>query len=105
MRNGYAPHRRLMTEPNGQPVTPTSPVLTALEVAIYVRLVEPEATEGDRQSAIRSVHRLVQDGKLRPIQPGRQYAFWRDEVDRYIREETEAFELKRKGKALTSKTE
>ena len=37
-----------------------SPVMTALEVAVYLRLCDEEATPDRRQSAIRSVHRLSQ---------------------------------------------
>lgn len=77
----------------------TSPVMTALEVAVYLRLCDEEATPDRRQSAIRTVHRLVQDGKLRAIQPGREYAFWRQEVDAYIERETEAFRPRRRTSA------
>ena len=72
-------------------LTPTSPVMTASEVACYLRLCDPEATPTERQSAVRSVHRLVQEGRLRPLRPGREYVFWRQEVDHYIRCDTEAF--------------
>lgn len=77
-------------------LTLTSPVMTSLEVAAYLRLCEPDAAPDQAQSAIRSVHRLVQQGKLRPIQPGREYVFWREEVDRYVREETGSFEPKQR---------
>ena len=77
-------------------LTVTSPVLTSLEVAAYLRLCEPDATPDQAESAIRSVHRLVRQGDLRPIQPGKEYVFWRDEVDAYIRRATEAFKPKRR---------
>ena len=92
-----------MTDPNGQPVlTLTSPVMTALEVAIYLRLCDDGAAPKQCESAIRSVHGLVQGGQLRPIRPGREYVFSHDEVDRYIREVTEAFEPKRQRRLLTN---
>jgi len=68
-----------------------SPVMTALEVAVYLRLCEPDATPDEKQSAVRKVHRLVQTGQLRPLQPGREYVFWRDEVDAYISRATKSF--------------
>lgn len=71
-----------------------SPVMTAIEVAVYLRQCEPEATPDEKQSAIRSVHRLVQTEQLRPLRPGREYVFWRDEVDAYIRRATETFKLR-----------
>ncbi len=78
-------------------LTITSPVMTSLEVAAYLRLCAADATPEQAQSAVRSVHRLVQRGKLRPIQPGREYVFWREEVNRYIREETRTFEPRQRG--------
>ena len=80
-----------------EPVVLTNPVLTALEVAVCLRLCDEDATPNARQSAIRSVHRLVQFGKLRPIQPGKEYVFSRNEVARYVTAETEAFKPRRRG--------
>ena len=78
---------------NGQvaPLLTASPVMTAVEVAVYLRLCGPDARPDEKQSAIRTVHRLVQQGHLRPLRPGREYVFWRDEVDAYIRHATESF--------------
>ena len=76
---------------NGHPEIFASPVMTALEVAEYLRLCGPDATPTERQSAIRSVHRLVQASHLRPLRPGREYVFWHREVNDYIRRATEAF--------------
>ena len=73
------------------PLLAASPVMTAVEVAVYLRLCGPDATPDDKQSAIRAVHRLVQQGHLRPLRPGREYVFWRNEVDAYIRRATESF--------------
>ena len=72
-----------------------SPVMTATEVAVYLRLCEPDASPNEKQSAIRSVHRLVQVGQLSPLRPGREYVFWCDEVEAYVRRATEAFGEKR----------
>jgi len=80
-----------MTDRNGHHVPLLTPVMTAVEVAIYLRLCEPDATPDEKKSAIRAVHRLVQLKKLRPLRPGREYVFWHDEVDGYIRRETESF--------------
>lgn len=68
-----------------------SPVMTSHEVAVYLRLCEPDAEPDEVAKGTRAVHRLVRQNKLRPIQPGKEYAFAHDEVDRYIRDETEAF--------------
>ncbi len=78
-----------MTDRDGQPDY-HSPVMTAVEVAVYLRLCDLDATPDERQSAVRSVHRLVQKGHLRPLQPGREYVFWHDEVDGYIQRATES---------------
>lgn len=69
-----------------------SPLLTGRETAIYLRLVGPDDDPDDVAKGVRTVHKLVRDGKLRPIQPGREYAFARVELDRYIRDETAAFD-------------
>lgn len=74
-----------------------SPVMTSHEVAVYLRLVEPDAEPDEVAKGTRAVHRLVRQNKLRPIQPGREYAFAHAEVDRYIRDETAAFTTARNG--------
>lgn len=74
-----------------------SPVLTATEVAVCLRLCEPDADPDAVNKAVRSVHKLVRDGKLRPIQPGREYAFVLSEVERYVVTETEAFTPSKNG--------
>lgn len=95
----------MMTPPTRQPeqlngvAAITSPVMTALETAVYLRLCDQDATPDRRQSAIRTVHRLVQEGKLRAIQPGKEYVFWRQEVDAYVERETEAFKPRRRSSA------
>ena len=65
-------------------------VLTALEVARALRLCEPQATPRDAEAAVGTVHRLVRDGKLKPLKPGKAHVFYRAEIARYIREETYA---------------
>ena len=74
-----------------------SPVMTGREVAIYLRLCESDAEPDEVAKGTRAVHRLVRQNKLRPIQPGKEYAFAHDEVDRYIRDETAAFTTSRNG--------
>ena len=74
-----------------------SPVMTSREVAIYLRLCEPDAEPDEITKGTRAVHRLVRQNKLRPIQPGKEYAFAHAEVDRYIRDETAAFTASRNG--------
>ena len=72
-------------------ITPRSPVLTGAEVAVYLRMCSPDDDPDTVAKAVRCVHRLVRDGLLRPIKPGREYAFAQAEVERYVRDETEAF--------------
>ena len=74
-----------------------SPVLTATEVAVCLRLCGPDDEPDDVAKAIRSVHKLVRDGKLRPIQPGKEYAFVLFEVERYVLAATEAFTPSKNG--------
>lgn len=69
----------------------TSPLMTSLEAARYLRLCDEDATPDEAQKAIASVHRLVQQGRLRPLRPGRQYRFAHYEIDLYIRREIEAW--------------
>lgn len=67
-------------------------LMTSSEVAVHLRIIEPDASPDDVARAVRAVHRLVREGKLRPIKPARSYVFAPDEVDRYVRDETESFE-------------
>ncbi len=80
-----------MTTTNGNGQLPTSPLLTSIEAARYLRLVDQDATPDEAEKAIKTVHRLVQQGRLRPPRPGRQYCFAHYEVDRFIRAEIEAW--------------
>ena len=72
-------------------ITLHSPVLTSAEVAVYLRMCSPDDDPDTVAKAVRCVHRLVRDGKLRPIKPGKEYAFAQVEVERYVVAETEAF--------------
>lgn len=69
-----------------------SPLLTNHEAALWLRLCGPDAAPDEVARAVRCVHKLVRLGKLRPVQPGREYTFSRSELDRYVRDETENFE-------------
>ncbi len=69
----------------------TSPLLTSLETARYLRLVDDDPTPDEAEKAIKKVHRLVQEGRLRPVRPGRQYVFANYEIDGYIKREIEAW--------------
>ncbi len=67
-------------------------VLTALEVAKALRLIEDHTAEGD---AVAAVHRLVRECGLRPIRGcGKTYKFAGPEVDRWVMASTEEFEPK-----------
>ena len=67
-------------------------LMTSSGVAAHLRIIEPDAEPDDVARAVRAVHRLVRDGKLRPIKPARSYVFALAEVDRYVVAETESFE-------------
>ena len=66
-------------------------VATAAEVAAFLRMCSPDDDPDTVAKAIRCVHRLVRDGQLKPLRPGREYAFARAEMLRYIAAATEAF--------------
>lgn len=72
-------------------VTDHSPLLSGAEVAVLLLLCQPDDGPDEIAKAVRAVHKLVRDGKLRPIKPGRKYVFAPAEVERYIEAETEAF--------------
>ena len=74
-------------------------VLTALDVAVLLRLTEDYERKED---AAEGVLRLVREHGLRPISGcGRSYKFSEAEVSRWVATATEAFELKGK-KSLDS---
>ena len=72
-------------------ITLHSPVLTGAEVAVYLRMCGLNDDPDTVAKAVRGVHRLVREGKLRPIKPGKEYAFAQVEVERYVETETAAF--------------
>ncbi len=57
-----------------------SPVLTNEEAVRYLRLDEDFSEMGD---AIRALHRLVQQRKLRPLRCGKSYKFTLPELERF----------------------
>ena len=63
------------------PGTPASPVLTNLEAAAWLRLSDDYDQPED---AIEALHRIVRQGKLRPLRAGKTYKFTVDELQRYI---------------------
>lgn len=67
----------------------TSPVLTNEEAARFLRLDEDYSEMAD---AVRALHRLVRDGRLRPLRCGKSYKFAVAELERYVADETAAFE-------------
>lgn len=87
---------------NNQPAnTYTSPVLTSAETAVYLRLCTSQDDPDTIGKAVRCVHRLVREAKLRPIKPGREYAFMRSEIDRYIATETQAYKPSKSGASVS----
>ena len=70
-------------------LTVTSPVLTNDEAARFLRLDDDYSEMAD---AIRALHRLVREGKLKPLRCGKSYKFAIAELERYVADETSAFE-------------
>lgn len=67
-------------------------VLTAVEVAKALRLIEDHTAEGD---AVAAVQRLVRECGLRPIKGcGKSYKFAEPEIARWVMASTEEFEPK-----------
>ncbi len=64
-----------------------SPLLTAEEAATYLRLDVGRDGGGD---PVRSLRRYVARGQIRPTRVGRSNRFWVEELDRFIRDRTEA---------------
>ena len=72
-------------------VPATTPLLTNAEAAVWLRLCEADATPGRLEAAVRKLHALVRDGKLRPLASSRPYTFAITELERYVEVDTEAF--------------
>lgn len=70
-------------------LTVTSPVLTNEEAVRFLRL---DADYDELADAVKALHRLVRDGRLRPLRCGKSYKFTVDELQRYVADETAAFE-------------
>ena len=70
-------------------LTVTSPVLTNEEAVRFLRLDDDYSEMTD---AVRALHRLVRDGRLRPLRCGKRYKFAVAELERYVADETSAFE-------------
>ena len=65
-------------------LTVPSPVLTNEEAARFLRLDSDYPEPAD---AVKALHRLVRQGKLRPLQCGKTYKFTLAELERFIRDE------------------
>lgn len=59
----------------------TSPVLTNEEAVRFLRLDHDYPESAD---AVKALHRLVRQGKLRPLQCGKTYKFTLAELERFI---------------------
>lgn len=59
----------------------STPVLTAIEAAAWLRLTDDYEQPED---AIAALYRLVRKGKLRPLRAGKTYKFTLEELQRYI---------------------
>ncbi len=64
----------------------SSPVLTSEETVRWLRLDEDHADIGQ---AVKALHRLVQEGRLRPLRVGRTYKFTLGELERFVATEVE----------------
>lgn len=78
-------------------ITLHSPVLTGAEVAAFLRMCTPDDDPDTVAKAVRSVHKLVRSGQLKPLQPGREYVFAQAEVARYVQAATAAFTTSKTG--------
>lgn len=79
----------------------SSPVYTALKAAEWLQLTDDYDQPED---AIAALYRLVRKGKLRPLRCGKTYKFVLDELQRYVADETAAFEPTKR-KASNKETE
>ncbi len=66
----------------------TSPLLTNDEAVRYLRL---DSDHQDMGTAVRALHRLVREKRLRPVECGKQYKYAIDELKRFIVAETESY--------------
>lgn len=70
------------------PPRPAPALMTAEEAALYLRLTEGGRDIGD---ALESLEYLVGTSRIRPCRVGRFNRFTRDELDRFMREQTEQY--------------
>lgn len=63
-------------------------LMTAAEAAAYLRLAEDGRDIGD---AVKSLEYLVQSGLVRPCRVGKHNRFAREELNRFVREQTERY--------------
>ncbi|MGP1308569.1 MAG: helix-turn-helix domain-containing protein [Phycisphaerales bacterium] len=70
------------------PPTIAPAVMTAAEAAVFLRL-----TEGGRDiaDAVKSLEYLVLTGRIRPCRVGKHNRFSREELCRFVREQTERY--------------
>ena len=72
----------------GDPPRPVPALMTAHEAALYLRLTEEGRDIGD---ALESLEYLVNTGRIRPCRVGRHNRFTREELARFIHEQTEQY--------------
>ena len=79
-------------------LTMPSPVLTNEEAVRFLRL---DTDYNETADAIRALHRLVRQGKLRPLQCGKTYKFTLAELERFIAAEVRASDQETVGKPVS----
>ena len=70
-------------------LTLPSPVLTNEEAVRFLRL---DSDYNELADAVKALHRLVRDGRLMLLRCGKSYKFAVAELERYVADETSAFE-------------
>jgi hypothetical protein len=70
------------------PPRPAPALMTACEAAEYLRLTEEGRDIGD---AMASLEYLVASGRIRPCRVGRHNRYLRQELDRFMHEQTEQY--------------
>ena len=75
-------------------VRPDTPILTNQQAVAWLRL---DADYPEPVDAVRALHRLVREGKIRPLRCGKTYKFTVGELRRYAELETARFTPVRRG--------
>jgi hypothetical protein len=70
------------------PPRPAPHLMTAQEAALYLRLAEEGRDIGD---ALTSLEYLVTSGRIRPCRVGRHNRYLREELDRFMHDQTEQY--------------